>query len=62
MASATSECVRKEINAGKKQDQAVAICISKQKESLQRYAREAKLSQVRLASYSFRNRLAKKSS
>jgi len=60
MVSATSECVRKEINAGKKQDQAVAICISKQKESLQRYAREAKLSQVKLASYSFRNKLAQK--
>jgi len=58
MVSATSDCVRKEINAGKKQDQAVAICISKQKESLQKYSREAKLSQVKLASYSFRNKLA----
>jgi len=60
MSSASSECVKKEINAGKKQDQAVAICISKQKESLQRYTREAKLSQVRLASYSFRNKVAQK--
>jgi len=44
MASADSECVSKEVRAGKPQDQAVAICLNKQRESsLQRFSREAQL-------------------
>ncbi len=62
MVSADSECVSKEIRAGKPQDQAVAICINKQKESLQRSSREAQLSQVMLESYSLRNKFAQKKS
>lgn len=62
MVSANSECVSKEIRAGKPQDQAVAICINKQKESLQRSSREAQLSQVMLESYSLRNKFAQKKS
>ena len=62
MVSANSECVSKEIRAGKPQDQAVAICINKQKESLQRFSREAQLSQVMLQSYSLRNKFAQKKS
>lgn len=62
MVSADSECVSKEIRVGKPQDQAVAICINKQKESLQRSSREAQLSQVMLESYSLRNKFAQKKS
>jgi len=62
MVSANSECVSKEIRAGKPQDQAVAICINKQKESLQRFSREAQLSQVMLESYSLRSKFAQKKS
>jgi len=62
MVSAESECVSKEVRAGKPQDQAVAICINKQKESLQRFSREAQLTQVNLLSYSIRNKFAQKKS
>lgn len=62
MVSATSECVKKEIDAGKSQDQAVAICISKQKESLSHNTKRAKLAQVILGSIQVRTKLAQKKS
>jgi len=62
MASAESECISKEVRAGKPQDQAVAICLNKQRESLLRFSREAQLTQVNLLSYSIRNKFAQKKS
>jgi len=63
MVAADSECISKEVRAGKPQDQAVAICLNKQRESsLQRFSREAQLTQVNLLSYSFRNKFAQKKS
>jgi len=62
MVSANSKCVSHFVDTGKKQDQAVAICINSPRAHLAQNVKQAQLTQVNLLSYSLRNKFAQKKS